>query len=145
MKKEREWPTAPDPERPPQGKYLISFVRAQKVVRFRRNVIELVFVIVEPQRWAKTVATLYCGIPPDGTPSPSSKYYEVWTQANGGPAKKGLQMRPEVFEGYWWAVLDYTKRQVANDETISNNQRGRLIVVELLERAAGGAQPLTPG
>ncbi len=137
---DEDWPEAPDHEQPPSGKYLLSYARSRRVVRFNRNKIEMDFVIVEPARWAKKVVTMYFAAPDSGPISPSSKYFEVWCLAHGGKPKRGDRMTPQVFHGYWWAELGHTKRKAGRDgklRELEAYELPRLVVLSLIERAAG--------
>ena len=135
-----EWPTAPDPEEPPPGKYLIAYLRGRSIERFGRRDIEVDFEIIEPIRWAKKVVKMYFPVPPEGPPSRASKYYQAWIQANGAPPKRGDRMSPRVFEGYWHAELDRTKRTTTRNggiRRLTDGETGRIRVEHLIERAAG--------
>lgn len=140
---EQEWPLAPDPEQPPVGKYLVAYQRARMVSRFaNRKTIELHFSIVEPGKWLNTVLVMYCSTPLDGFPGRNSKYVTMWNLANGGPGKRRDRMTPRIFEGYWYAEVDHTRRIMVKDgiRKLESNETGTAIIVELIERATGGGK-----
>lgn len=141
-----EWPAAPDPDEPPAGKYLLGFIRGRKLERFGNHKIELEFEIIEPVQWAKKVLKMYFAAPKEGPISQDSKYFENWRLANGGPPKRGDRMTPQVFHGYWWAEAGHTKKKATRDGRLvelKEHETGRLVVVKLLERAAGSAPRAT--
>ena len=139
------WPGAPNSDQPPPGKYVVSYVRGRVVWRFDRRVAELDFSIIEPVEWEKWVVTMYCSLPLDGPASPRSKYYEVWTLANGGRPKRRDRMTPHVFSGYWIAEVGETRRATTRDgiRELAQDERGMAVVLSLIERAAGAPEMTT--
>jgi hypothetical protein len=135
------WPVAPDPEEPPPGKYILAYQRARSIERFSRHCIELIFIIVEPQRWEKKVVKKYYALPVDEPLGLESNYYRDWRMANNGhPPKRKDRMNPHVFSGYWHAELGLTKQKSLASggvRDLKDGELGRIVVRTLLDRAAG--------
>jgi hypothetical protein len=89
----------------------------------------LLYELVTPPAVAGVRLPLFMPHPGQRRPSRRSKFYQLWTFANGGPPKRGQRMAMKVFEGYW--VLTIRWGEVKGKPTIP-------VVAELLGRDAGG-------
>ena len=144
---EDQWPLAPDVEQPPPGRYVVAYRRARIVDRFGdRWTIELHFSIVEPSAWLNFEIILYCSTPKDALLGKRSKYYELWTLANGAPPKRRDRMTPSVFDGWWHAKIVHTCRRMEKKgmkngiRELKPTETATAVIETLVERAVGGLQ-----
>ncbi len=144
---EEQWPLAPDLEQPPPGKYVVAYRRARLVDRFPdRYTIELHFAIVEPPKWLDFPIIMYSSSPKGARLGKRSKYYEVWTLANGGPPKRRDRMTPTVFAGWWNAEVVHTRRRMEKKgmkngiRELKPTETPTAVIETLIERAAGELQ-----
>ncbi|WP_447603031.1 hypothetical protein [Nitrospira sp. Nam80] len=141
------WPTAPDPDPLPPGKYIAGYLRSDLVERFPgRRTIDVVFKIIEPLDQAGKRVKRYYSVPMDEPPGLDSDYYKDWKLANDGIApKRNDRMSPQVFKGYWFIEVGLTKQRAVRDRdkggvrALQDGEVGRPVVKSLLERIAGAA------
>ncbi len=127
------WPVAPpSPAELPAGLYVAAYRDARKAMFFNQAKIQITWQIVEPLQQAGMKVPLYATMPAQGVISPRCKYYLLWVKANGGLPLRGERLVPSRFAGYWRVRIEWTATK--------DRQPGRPIVVELIDRVAGGRQ-----
>ncbi|SLM48416.1 protein of unknown function [Nitrospira japonica] len=128
---EIDWPEGPPTEVDlPAGTYVASYKGYAHRNMFRQSKIQLNFKIVAPSESAGIEVSLFATFPLQGKPPHRSKYFELWSKANGRPPIRGQRMSAGIFEGYWNVRIEWSKPR--------NGGPGMPIIVELISREAGG-------
>jgi hypothetical protein len=129
--REDNWPVAPpSPVELPEGEYVAAYRGVRRGQWFGQERVRLDYEIVEPANLCGVQVPLFCTCPSQGRVSPRSKYYELWSKANGGFPRRGDRMSPRVFKGYWRVRVSWSQTK--------SGAPGMPIVTELIERTAGG-------
>ncbi len=82
----------------PEGRYEVSFLRAEMKSMFKTQKLFLWFVVAQFGNWHGVELFMACPMPKDNKFSIGSKFLRVWTLANGAKPHRKDRMSTNVFK-----------------------------------------------